>query len=430
MAQSCPSADGAGYTHVDTGSATSYTLGAGDSLLISSGTFSGFINALPAGARICVNTGATFQPGGANNVSGEIENHGTAVFRWVNFGAGTTLRNLAGLMTFESTNANGPIHIFNPDGATIRAVGNGNMTIPGGSTVENHGTIDFANNGILELQVGSTAVNTGRIHMNGNDFNTGGNVQNSGYIDGVGELHVNAGSFANACSAVEADRIINSGVMTNEGFFVVSGGTGFFTNNGSLSQEPGAVIAGADFVNDGSVSGHGRYYFSGQTRNQGPFHGSDPADPIVFYDATRTAPPEFFDIQNSMPTNVVRQAFVPPAAEEVIANCSVGPVQADLYVSKSNGLDAVVAGQTVIYGITVGNAGSGDAVGVRLHDVANEGLTCTHVSCAGGTGGAQCPVEGGAPGQLSIDNLMGDGVLIDLPLHGELEFAVTCTATE
>ena len=64
FAQSCPSTDGAGYTFVDTGGSANYNIGPGQSLLIMSGTFNGFINAFPSTARICVNPGATLQPAG------------------------------------------------------------------------------------------------------------------------------------------------------------------------------------------------------------------------------------------------------------------------------------------------------------------------------------------------------------------------------
>lgn len=202
---------------------------------------------------------------GGNNFSGTVENHGTTTLQWVNFNSGTTFNNRAGVLTFNGSNANGPINIHNAAGATFQTIGN--ITLTSGSEVVNHGVINTASNGIMEIQSGTRFINHGAMHMNGNNLNSGGIVENYGYIDDVGELHVNNGSFLNACTVANADRIINGGAMTNSGFFVVSGGDGFFTNNGTLLQEPNAVIAGAEFVNDDSVSGGGSYHFTGSTKN-------------------------------------------------------------------------------------------------------------------------------------------------------------------
>src|SRR5712671_6259385 len=49
-------------TYIDNGSSATYSLNAGDSLYIASGTFTGTINGFPAGAEIAVASGAVFQP--------------------------------------------------------------------------------------------------------------------------------------------------------------------------------------------------------------------------------------------------------------------------------------------------------------------------------------------------------------------------------
>ncbi len=99
-------------------------------------------------------------------------------------------------------------------------------------------------------------------------------------------------------------------------------------------------------------------------------------------------------------------------------------------MTKSNGLDEVVAGQSVTYTIAVTNHGPSDAMGAVLRDVPESPLVCTSVACTSAGGGAVCPATGAGSGQLSIVNLLGTGVLLDLPVNGMLEFQVVCTVDE
>ena len=80
--------------------------------------------------------------------------------------------------------------------------------------------------------------------------------------------------------------------------------------------------------------------------------------------------------------------------------CAVDPVpvvlNANLSITKSNGANAVVAGNPFNYTIVVSNAGPAAAPGARVSDPVVPNLSCTAVSCGGAQNGAQCPVEVGA----------------------------------
>jgi uncharacterized repeat protein (TIGR01451 family) len=101
----------------------------------------------------------------------------------------------------------------------------------------------------------------------------------------------------------------------------------------------------------------------------------------------------------------------------------------NLSASKSNGVSAVTAGSNTVYNISVTNGGPSAADGSVLRDTPSAGLNCTSVSCTGTSGGAACPVAGGATGQLSIANLItpGAGVTItSLPANSTVTFSLTC----
>lgn len=430
-AQVCPSSDGAGYTYVDNGGSSPYNVGAGQSLLINSGTYTGNLEGPAAMGLVCVNPAATFQPGSVNNMGGVLRNHGITILSNVNFNAESIFENHAGEMRFLNTNANGRILITNATGALIRA-GGGTVAIPAGSSITNDGEIQVEPGSNLDLQGSATTVtNTGLIDLNGDDVTLSGLVENDGFIREAGEIHINGGVLRNGCSIVASAQIINNATVNNNGYMMVTDGTGTMLNHGSIVQADDAVMVGVEFRNDGgSVGGGGRYHFSGYTENQGPFDGSDPTDPIVFYDATQSSPPQVFDMQNTVPTNTLRVSFDPPSVEEALAQCDPtfpNPPAADVSVTKQSDVDAVASGSEVHYGIVVSNAGPDGAEGTVLTDQPEDGHTCMAVACTASTGGATCPEVGTAPGQLSLANLLGAGVVLDLPAGGSLEFELTCT---
>lgn len=103
---------------------------------------------------------------------------------------------------------------------------------------------------------------------------------------------------------------------------------------------------------------------------------------------------------------------------------------AALEISKSNSLNTLVAGQTTAYTVTLSNAGPSGVLNSVLRDVSSAGLVCTSATCNVVAGSGVCPSAGVAPGELSIPNLIGPGVLIPRINSGaQMEFVVVCDVT-
>ena len=100
---------------------------------------------------------------------------------------------------------------------------------------------------------------------------------------------------------------------------------------------------------------------------------------------------------------------------------SVTP-SAVLSITKTNGVTALVAGQTISYTVTVANAGPSAADGATLADPEVPGLVCTSVTCASAT--ATCPA---AP--IAISALQAGLALPSLPANSSLTFTLSCGVT-
>lgn len=99
--------------------------------------------------------------------------------------------------------------------------------------------------------------------------------------------------------------------------------------------------------------------------------------------------------------------------------------QADLSVTKTDGLTTVAPNGAITYTIVVANAGPSPAGGTRLTDPPVANLTVTGVACGSPTGGAACP----AAVDLTVANLQGAGLVIPtLPAGGSVTFTVNGTA--
>jgi len=83
--------------------------------------------------------------------------------------------------------------------------------------------------------------------------------------------------------------------------------------------------------------------------------------------------------------------------------------QADLAVTKTDGVTAVVPGQTVTYAIVVTNAGPSAAAGATVADAPPAGLTAVSWTCAASAGSA-CPASGSGAIAHTVD-LASGGVL-------------------
>ena len=96
---------------------------------------------------------------------------------------------------------------------------------------------------------------------------------------------------------------------------------------------------------------------------------------------------------------------------------------ANLSITKTNNVNTLLAGQTVVYDVVVANAGPSPANNTILQDPAAAGLQCTAAACTSSTGGAVCP----APANVTISLLQGTGVLLNnFPANSSLGFQITC----
>ncbi|WP_149194488.1 DUF3344 domain-containing protein [Luteimonas suaedae] len=129
------------------------------------------------------------------------------------------------------------------------------------------------------------------------------------------------------------------------------------------------------------------------------------------------------DIVNTARIDYTSQTLNEPFDGEASATVTVAPI-ADLSVTKSNDVDAVLRDDEIVYRIVVVNNGPSAADGAAVSDPPAEGLTCTAVTCGEEAGGAVCPA---AP---DVAQLQGTGLVIPtLPNGGTLTFSLTCTVT-
>jgi len=90
-----------------------------------------------------------------------------------------------------------------------------------------------------------------------------------------------------------------------------------------------------------------------------------------------------------------------------------------LSITKTDGVTQVTAGLTTTYTVVVSNAGPSNALGALVRDVPGTGLTLQGVACGTPTGGATCPGSG-----VTLANLTGTGIPVDLPASGSLTFTI------
>ena len=123
--------------------------------------------------------------------------------------------------------------------------------------------------------------------------------------------------------------------------------------------------------------------------------------------------------------NTRTAVFTPPAT--VDSTCTFTNTRsANLAITKTNGVNSVIAGSSTTYTITVTNSGPSDADGSLLKDPLATGLNCTQASCTGVSGGASCPTAG----SVTIASLQGAGIsLPGLPASSTVTFSVVCGVT-
>ncbi|MES1977434.1 MAG: hypothetical protein V4451_05325 [Pseudomonadota bacterium] len=127
----------------------------------------------------------------------------------------------------------------------------------------------------------------------------------------------------------------------------------------------------------------------------------------------------------SLPDNVTDTT---PASLTGTAPGTTVTAATSLTVSKTNNTNALVAGSTTTYTITVANTGLADADDSALRDPDVEGLRCTQVACTGATGnGATCPAPAGVTVARLQDMSPAGGIRIpDFPYGSTFTFTLTC----
>lgn len=105
------------------------------------------------------------------------------------------------------------------------------------------------------------------------------------------------------------------------------------------------------------------------------------------------------------------------------ASVTVTP-SVDLQIAKTNGGNALAAGGTTAYTITVANVGPYTANSALLRDPVAAGLSCTAVTCTNAFS-ATCPTAG----SVTMALLQGTGVEVTLPPNSSMQFKVSCGVT-
>ena len=308
------------------GGITPYSLNAGDSLTIVSGNYTGLISSFPAGAKVTVLTGATFNPSplsfpnSGSAAKGTIYVYGTFKYDGnIVTNTGFTLYNHNLTWITGTTKMNGDNQVWNNFfGATIKF--DGAVTINTTNGINNSGTLSFGNNLLMS---GTTAfiINKNVITIAGNFQNNGGILENFGRLQVAGSINFNNGLaiINNYC------RIIVDGGLTNTSGYVnnytyiwarSNNGLGNIVNSGNIYNGPNGRIHAVNLDNTGTIKGAGYLYFPGftKTTNLGTTGVSGiTSDTIKFYDVTRTNPTTIYDDQRGIVhPNVVYRVFTAP----------------------------------------------------------------------------------------------------------------------
>ncbi|MGA8514646.1 MAG: DUF11 domain-containing protein, partial [Burkholderiaceae bacterium] len=126
-------------------------------------------------------------------------------------------------------------------------------------------------------------------------------------------------------------------------------------------------------------------------------------------------------------TNTATVACACEGASKTGNNIALDPVSvqpvAVLSVSKTNGVSAVVAGDTTSYTVTVTNLGPAGAGGAVFADPVAAGLSCTSVTCTVTGGAAVCPAA------LTIAAVQSGIAISTFPANSSLSFVINCAVT-
>ncbi|MFD8567807.1 Ig-like domain-containing protein [Streptomyces sp. NPDC059639] len=360
------------------GSSQALTFTSDETVLLTSGTYQGGINAYPAGATVCVAPDATFAPSYLNNPMGALVVDGTARLPYVTASGGFILVN-RGTTTAEGFTADGTALVENTDDATLDLPNS--LALRGNSMLINSGTMTA---GSVTVAANSQLANRGTLTEKGSGFALDGTFTNTGTASITNYLNASGTSrLDNACRITTGQGWANAGTAVNSGVITLK--SEYLNNSGTLSQNSKGRIVGADFTNGGTVTGYGGYRFTGNTTNFGTFRGDAADTPVSFWDTSSTG--AVFDTTGGTVENVVR-AEVTVDDGETPSGCAgrsttgAATPTADLYVYKS-GPAEVTTGDTVTYKVNVSNLGPDTAEDVVVTDRLPDGLADVSASDGG-----------------------------------------------
>lgn len=129
-----------------------------------------------------------------------------------------------------------------------------------------------------------------------------------------------------------------------------------------------------------------------------------------------------FDISSTLSQGLNTLSYSTPMGQDAISlivaalDFAAPPPQADLSITKTDGITNAAPGESVIYTITASNAGPWDTPGATVTDTLPDALISAHWTCAG-AGGGTCTASG--TGNLSDS--------VTLPVGGSVTYTVTAT---
>ncbi|VTR75416.1 Ig-like domain-containing protein [Cellulomonas hominis] len=321
------------------------------------GRFTAGVERLPAGGTLCVAAGAVLAPAYLNAAAGvlRVDPGGAAELPWVSVSPGFVLDN-AGTTSFQGLNVNGPATLGNAAGATLTVTAS---FVPSAGTIVNDGTLDLP--GGLILNPAATLTSTGRLTVGGS-ATIDGTLVNTGRARVAQALLLNgSASLSNGCVLEVGGALTHSGGPASSTGLVVVGGT--FSTNGTWRQSGTAALSAAALVDDGAVTGFGRYVFTGSTSVQGDFTGDSATTPIAV-----DVPGSGFDVATGTVANVqFTDLALPAPADYPAPDCAgAAPVpSADVRVDITGPAVAQADG-TISYSVTVTNDGPSPAAAVRV----------------------------------------------------------------
>ncbi|MGY4645767.1 Ig-like domain-containing protein [Cellulomonas sp. URHB0016] len=399
---------------LDGGGSMDLTIGAGEVLLLTGGTYTGRLDLLPDGTA-CVDTDAALEPQNVKSPAGDLVVLGSVDLPAVTSDSGFDLV-VVGSATLGNLTLDDSSELTV---ATTGSVRTGNLRANSGSLIDNAGVLDVR----LTTDAGSTLVNSGDL-VTRSGLAVDGALRNTGHIQVVGGASkLNVGStMSNECVIdASGDVTVNSGSaagVTNAGIIRALAGGLRIGKDGVFTQTPDGITVAGSLDSSGTVDGFGRFRFTGTTHTELVFAGASDAQPIVVHDVTPPPPPQVFDEQAGAVANTVPGVVESPPPGALVGTCTGASAVADVLMTKE-GPASVSAGGTVSYAVTVHNAGPGTATGITVTDSLPPELTGAFASnggvVSGGTvtwtvasladqGDVTLVVGGFAPGSGSFTN--------------------------